>query len=304
MAQPEESTGDGGEFTINLVSNASMDVYKNNTLASFTTRLPGNGINLPIRPDGGHWEVALSEINFPSKFYNIIDGDYSMSSARTAGIPWHAKIKPGRYKSLEQIMEHIRELWLDINDKQNRKYPEYEPTYKRTNANIFKYKYHHLTNRFQILMEEEGGRLVLTSPDMLAIFGFSVQRGRDEINVTSALAKLDSGWVTGDYDPDLQRLHTALVYTDIIEHQIIGDTLAPLLRLIPITGKMKNNEMSNMESSQVSKTFNLPLQFKKVQVNSFHSIQLQMHGENGKLLPFVDAGRTSATLIFRYHKRL
>jgi hypothetical protein len=304
MDPAEETVGGGGEFIINLVSNASMDVYKNNTLSSFTTRLPGNGINLPSKPDGGHWEVALSDINFPSKFYNIIDGDYAMMSTRTSGIEWHAKIKPGRYKSLEQIMDHIRELWLDLNDKLNRQFPEFEPDYKREKAKIFKSRYDSLTNRFQIKMYEKGSRLILTSPDLLAIFGFSTLLGRDEIAVNSAASRVGKGWVTGDYDPDLQRLHTTLVYTDIIEHQIIGDTLAPLLRLIPLVGKHKNNMMSNMESTQVSKTFNLPLQFKKIQVNSFHSIQLEMYGENGQLLPFVDAGRTSATLIFRYNNRL
>ena len=115
-------------------------------------------------------------------------------------------------------------------------------------------------------------------------------------------AKANDGWVSGDYAPDFQKLHTALVYTDIIEHQIIGDTMAPLLRLIPLAGKMRNNEIAGSENTQVVKTFTVPLQFKKVQVNAFHSIQLDIYGENGELIPFVDSGRTSATLLFRYNK--
>jgi hypothetical protein len=301
MDQAEEATGGGGEFTINLVSNASMDIYKDNKLASFTTQLPGTGINLPIGPGGGHWEVALSELNYPSKFYNIIDGDYAITSTRTAGDVFYTSIPAGLYKSIDQILDVIQELWLDLNDQLAR--TTGDTTYKREDTVIFKSKYDKLTNRIQIKMVEKGAQLILSSPDIRAVFGFSEKMALNEIAKSSQTARLNAGWVTGDYGPDLQRLHTALVYTDIIEHQIVGDTLAPLLRLIPLTGKLKNNEISTMENTQVSKSFSLPLQFKKIQATSFHSIQLQMYGENGKLLPFVDAGRTSATLLFRYVKR-
>jgi hypothetical protein len=300
MTQAEGASGSGGEFTVNLVSNASMDVYQNNKLSSFTTRLPGKGINLPIYSDGGHWEVALTEINYPSKFYNIIEGGYGMTSTRTTGDVFYTSIPAGLYKSIDQILGVIHELWLDLNDhlaRQNK-----DTSYKREGTVIFTSKYDQLTNRLQIKMLEEGSQLVLSDPDIRAVFGYSEHMARNEIAKSSLSARKNAGWITGDYAPDLQRLHTALIYTDIIEHQIIGDTLAPLLRLIPLTGKLKNNEISTMENTQVSRSFNLPLQFKKVQVNSFHSIQLQMYGENGKLLPFVDAGRTSATLLFRYNK--
>ena len=44
------------EFTINLVSNASMATFADNTLADFTTLLPER-LNLT-----GFWELALAEI--------------------------------------------------------------------------------------------------------------------------------------------------------------------------------------------------------------------------------------------------
>ena len=56
------------EFTLELVSNASMDIYPNNTLASFTNFLP-HEINLR-----GSWEIALLDICYPARFKNIVDG--------------------------------------------------------------------------------------------------------------------------------------------------------------------------------------------------------------------------------------
>ena len=53
------------DFYVTLPSNASMDYYKANTLANFTTRLP-NVIDLT-----GDWEVGLVEIQYPHNWYNV-----------------------------------------------------------------------------------------------------------------------------------------------------------------------------------------------------------------------------------------
>ena len=55
-------------FTIELVSNASGELFPDNTLSSFTNFLPEQ-VNL-----GGQWEVAISEISYPSMYQNITGG--------------------------------------------------------------------------------------------------------------------------------------------------------------------------------------------------------------------------------------
>ena len=57
-------------FTIELVSNASGELFLDNTLSSFTNFLPEQ-IKLE-----GQWEVATSEISYPSMYQNIT-GDIS-----------------------------------------------------------------------------------------------------------------------------------------------------------------------------------------------------------------------------------
>ena len=54
-------------FTITLVSSASMNIFNNNSLASFKNILSEN-IDLQ-----GEWRVALTEITFPTHINNVTD---------------------------------------------------------------------------------------------------------------------------------------------------------------------------------------------------------------------------------------
>ena len=55
-------------FTVEWLSNASLDFYPNNSLSSFTDFLPQQ-INLD-----GKWEVAITELSYPSLFQNKAEG--------------------------------------------------------------------------------------------------------------------------------------------------------------------------------------------------------------------------------------
>ena len=55
-------------FTIELVSNASGELFPNNTLSPYTNFSPEQ-VNLE-----GQWEAAISEISYPSMYQNITKG--------------------------------------------------------------------------------------------------------------------------------------------------------------------------------------------------------------------------------------
>ena len=59
-------------FTIELVSIASGELFPDNTLSSFTNFLPEQ-LNLE-----GQWEVAFSEISYPSMDQNITEGKFQV----------------------------------------------------------------------------------------------------------------------------------------------------------------------------------------------------------------------------------
>ena len=57
------------EFTVHVISSASMQIFGSNTLASFR-----NFFNDEIQL-AGDWRVALSEIIFPTKIEHVVNGD-------------------------------------------------------------------------------------------------------------------------------------------------------------------------------------------------------------------------------------
>ena len=57
-------------FTIELVSNASAQLIPDNTLSSFTNFLTEQ-LNLD-----GQWQVAISEISYPSMYQNVTEGKF------------------------------------------------------------------------------------------------------------------------------------------------------------------------------------------------------------------------------------
>ena len=57
-------------FTIELVSNASSQLFPKNTLSSFTNFWPEQ-VTLDRQ-----WEVAISEISYPSTYQNVTEGKF------------------------------------------------------------------------------------------------------------------------------------------------------------------------------------------------------------------------------------
>ena len=55
-------------FTKKLVSNASAQLFPDNTLSSLTNAIPEK-LNLD-----GQWEVAFSETSYPSRYQNVTEG--------------------------------------------------------------------------------------------------------------------------------------------------------------------------------------------------------------------------------------
>ena len=254
---------------IELVSSASLDVYPNNTVASFTTLLPENVVL------DGEWEVALLEISYPSRCYNVTEGRFFLFPTAMADGTTHFMrgtfsyfIEPGMYESLDEIVEAM-------NAKSTVKYPMAKIGEKSVskNGNV----------RFRFLTESY---FEPESDDLKQIFGYHEPQ---ELPASH-------DW-EGTYPLDLSRFHSMMVYTDIIEDEIVGDVKAPLLRCVHIVTRYKNNNIYLTQNVMV-KTFDNP-QYKRVVKQSFHSINIQLRSPYGELLPFVPIGAARLTLHFR-----
>ena len=95
------------QFYLTLPSNASLDVYPNNTLSDYTTRL-FNPIQLT-----GNWEVGLSEIQYPHCYFNITDGNNSLTYSENGKLTRYLKIPHGYYSSIQELLKTINELLVE-----------------------------------------------------------------------------------------------------------------------------------------------------------------------------------------------
>ena len=91
-------------FTIELVSNASRELFPDNTLSSVTNFLPEQ-VNLE-----GHWEVAISEISYPSMYQNITEGKFKFFDKKLSKSTSTYSIEPGLYTSITDIVEAMNTL--------------------------------------------------------------------------------------------------------------------------------------------------------------------------------------------------
>ena len=95
-------------FTIELVSNASAQLFPNNTLSSFTIFLPEQ-----VKLDR-HWEVAISEISYPSMYQNVTEVMfYDEKLSKTTEAYY---LDPGMYSSISDILEAMDTI---IQEKNN-----------------------------------------------------------------------------------------------------------------------------------------------------------------------------------------
>ena len=91
-------------FTIELVSNASEQLVPDNTLSSFTNFLPEQ-MNLE-----GQWEVAISEITYPSMYQNVTEGKFMFFDMKISNSPEFYCLESGLYPSVTDIVEATNTL--------------------------------------------------------------------------------------------------------------------------------------------------------------------------------------------------
>ena len=108
---------------------------------------------------------------------------------------------------------------------------------------------------------------------------------------------------------DIVRIHW-LIYSDLVEYNIVGDTKAPLLRCFPFISKLKGGDIITTGQYMNYQTFS-NLQFRPLLKNSFLSIHIDLRGTSvlsihidlrgtsGEKIPFVSVGISLLVLMFR-----
>ena len=232
-------------LTTELVSNASRELFQDNTLSSFTNFLPEQ-VNLE-----GQWEVATSEISYPSMYQNITEGKLKFFDAKLSKSTKTYNLEPGLYISITDILEAVNMLVQKRN---------------KHNETCITVKVSRRSQKVAIILDTSG--LAFCSTDLGHIFGNNVG------NQFGVLMKRK-----GPHEPqfayDIVRIHSLMIYSDLVEYSIVGDTKAPLLRCFPFISKLKGGDIITTAQYMNYQTFS-NLQFRPLLKNSFHSIHIDL----------------------------
>ena len=119
------------------------------------------------------------------------------------------------------------------------------------------------TQKIAFSLVNEESSLVISGIDLGHIFGGDVRNDR-------GILMLGKGPHKPLFAYDIARIHSLIIYTDIVEYKIVGDTRAPLLRCFPFISKVKSGDVITTGQYINYQTFS-NLQFRRLLKNSFHS---------------------------------
>ena len=140
-------------LTIELVSNASGEMFPDNTLSSFTNLLPEQ-VNLEWQ-----WEVANSEISYPSMYQKITEGYFKFFDEKLSKSTSTYSIEPGLYNCITDIVEAMNTL---IQEKNNH------------NETCITVKVSRRTQKVLIMPANDNSGLAFCSTDLGHTFGNNV----------------------------------------------------------------------------------------------------------------------------------
>jgi len=133
---------------------------------------------------------------------------------------------------------------------------------------------HPITQKVKIFCPEDS--LVVFSPVLASMLGLQTQT-------------YEQGVHEGDQVVDIHRgFYSLYMYCDAIEPRIVGDTLAPLLKVLPIKGE---------HGDIISLTYP-NIQFHPIKCTEISDIEIDIRKDTGKSVAF-QRGKVVATLAIR-----
>ena len=239
-------------FTIELVSNASAQLFPANTLSSSTNFLPEQ-LNLE-----GQWEVAISEISYPSLYQNVTEGKLMFFDEKLSKSSEFYYLETGLYPSITDIVEAMNTLSQERNNH---------------SENCITVKVSRRLQKVENYLANERSGLAFLSTDLGNFFGSKVGK---EFGVMLR----GKGPHKPKFAYEIVRIHSLMIYADLIEYNVVGDTKAPLLRCFPFISKLKAGDTITTGQYVNYQTFS-KLQFRPLLKISFHSIHIDLRDTSG-----------------------
>lgn len=246
-------------FYLQLVSNANPNLYPDNTTTTFSTELPRR-ITL-----SGEYECALLEIQIPCTVSNVRQGDNVIPIKNTTDC---ITVPPGYYANREILTATLNRL---LKEK------------KLCDEDFFLLRGDGIveTNPVKRKKAEVPTCQVISLPETMRLqLGFNEK----EFDCTK---KIYGAWPA---DPDIGAPSQIYVYCDFVAPQMVGHTLAPILRTVPLR---KGELFASTLTHSVKNPIYLGLSTREI---STAEVYLRDHA--GRSIPF-QFGQSSLLVHFR-----
>ena len=210
----------------------------------------------------GDWEVGLAEMSIPGAVYNVVANQcyYTLS---LDNVHFHSTIvAESNYRRMNDLIAAMHSTMpKDIFN---------EPYIKFTAKGV------HIEMTFTELLDMV---LSIRFSEILAeILGADADVAYDR---NDARTSRRFSLVNGD-------INSAYIYCDILEHVTVGDTKAPLLRIVDKDRQKRGN---------VHQTFN-PILYVPLQKKNFDTVEVNIMTDGGRPVPF-RYGKSFVVLEFR-----
>ena len=210
----------------------------------------------------GQWEVAISKISYRSMYQNITEGKYKFFDEKLSKSKSTYNLEPGLYTSVTDIVEAMIRL---IQERNN---------HKETCITVKDFR---RTQKVVVMLANDTSGLASCSTDLGHLFGN---------NVGNEFGVLITG--KGPREPqcayDIVRIHSLMIYSDLVDYNNVGDTKTPLLRCFRFISKLKGGDFITTGQSMNCQTFSNQ-QFRPLLKKSFHSIHIDLTDTSGEKNP-------------------
>lgn len=253
-------------FYLTLPSNSSFEYFPGNKTTNFTTQLPQR-ISL-----SEEWERAVVEFHYPRTFLNVNASNNIIYYGQSKGKLKKYKLPVGNYFAsdiIEKINTHPEIsffLTLQFVDSKIKTFPvKWKNTGTSMNDTTFK--------AFEI-------NEVTLSPNLALQLGFNMHDNLMDEQTARREPAIALGVPNQIY-----------LYCDVTEPQYVGDTCAPLLRIIHV------DQSDYIFGTQMVSHFDSP-HYVSVLRKEFETIEIDLRTDTGSAVPFL-FGTCCCKLHFR-----
>ena len=252
-------SSDGQGFYITLPSESSKELFPENNPSEYTVRLP-RWVHL-----NGHWKIGLHSIAYT--VWNIIrhlDEPISFMEGGKEG-------KGGKMrKHYSSVKEYVSSINKSLKESHNGKSLE-----DKSNEIVFSYE---LNGKVAVKLSP--GYAVRLRREQAIVLGFMTFEDSSETH------DIENAQETGPYKANLYRETNIHVYCDIVQPQIAGDKMAPLLAVVPCQETYDTYETLYAVEN---------IHYIPVQTKSFQNIKVHLRSSTEESIPF-EHGRATITL--------